>query len=97
VRPVLAFERDDAPAKSAVAAVIRRSAGESEVRYPQFTPLPEDRLVPSDKAAQDRARMAQQRQAPADLPRQRRAAAQRFTWPQNVAPLPPEVLVRKDR
>ena len=44
MRPVLAFERDEAPAKSAVAAVIRRSAGESEVRYPQFAALPEDRL-----------------------------------------------------
>ena len=65
VRPVLAFERDEAPAKSAVAAVIRRSAGESEVRYPQFAALPEDRLVPSDKG------MTQQRQAPAELPRDR--------------------------
>jgi hypothetical protein len=76
VVPRLVFVAEQKPATSTVAAGIRRSAGgqheENDSTYPKFAPLPPDRLVPAEKATADRARMAEQRQSPAEPLRQRR-------------------------
>jgi hypothetical protein len=86
VMPRLVFVAEQQPATSTAAAGIRPASGEqheeNDNTYPRFAPLPEDRLVPAEKATADRARMAQQRQASA--------------WPgAQFAPLPQEVLVSR--
>jgi hypothetical protein len=101
VVPRLVFVADQKPATSIAAAGIRRSAGgqheENDSTYPKFAPLPPDRLVPAEKATADRARVAQQQHRPTELLRQYQEAAQRFRWPKNLAPLPPDALIRKGR
>ena len=62
VMPRLVFVADQKPATSTAAAGIQRSADgqheKIERTYPIFAPLPPDRLVPAEKAAADRARVA---------------------------------------
>ena len=41
--------------------------------------------------------MAQQRPSPTEPFRQRREATQSLGWPANLAPLPPDGLIRQDR